>query len=200
MYAPSHFREERTEVLREAISNIALATLVTHGEGQIEANHLPMLLEGDRLYGHFARANPVWQTLKPGADVLAIFLGAHFYTSPNWYPSKAVTGKGVPTWNYISVQVRGTVTLHDDVEWLRAHVGALSHEHEKDRPTPWKVEDAPADYIAGLLRAIVGFEISITGMEGKWKLSQNRPAGDVAGIKHALIREGRDDLAGLLKE
>ena len=199
MYAPAHFREDRPEVLREAIRGIALATLVTNTDGQLEANHLPMLLEGERLFGHFARANPVWKTLKPGAEVLAIFLGPHFYTSPNWYPSKAVSGKGVPTWNYISVHVRGRLTLHDDVEWLRTHVGALSHEHEKDRPVPWKPEDAPGDYIEALLKAIVGYEIAITSIEGKWKLGQNRPAGDGAGIREALLAEGRPDLAELIK-
>jgi transcriptional regulator len=199
MYAPAHFREERADVLRDAVRNIAFATLVTGGEGAVEANHIPLLLNGDTLSGHFARANPVWKTLAPGANALAIFMGPHFYTSPNWYPSKAQTGKGVPTWNYIAVQVRGTLTLHDDVEWLRAHVGALAHEHEHFRPQPWTVEEAPADYIQGLLKAIVGFELSIAGIEGKWKLSQNQPTGDVEGIKDALIREGRDDLAGLMK-
>jgi len=199
MYAPAHFREERAEVLRAAIRNIAFATLVTGGEGKVEANHIPMLLTGDTLSGHFARANPVWKTLASGAPALAIFIGAHFYTSPSWYPSKAQTGKGVPTWNYIAVQVRGRLALYEDSEWLRAHVGALAHEHEHFRPKPWMVEESPADYIQGLLKAIVGFELSITGIEGKWKLSQNRPAGDVQGIKDALIREGRDDLAGLMK-
>jgi len=198
MYVPAHFREERVEVLRDAIRNIAFATLVTGGEGTVEANHIPLLLTGDRLSGHFARANPVWETLVPGASALAIFMGPHFYTSPSWYPSKAQTGKGVPTWNYIAVHVRGTLTLHDDPEWLRAHVGALGHEHEHFRLRPWTVEEAPADYIRTLLKAIVGFKLSITGIEGKWKLSQNRPAGDVEGVKDALIAEGRGDLAGLM--
>ena len=147
MYAPAHFREERAEVLKGAIRNIAFATLVTGGEGAVEANHIPLLLTGDTLSGHFARANPVWQTLQPGAEALAIFMGPHFYTSPNWYPSKAETGKGVPTWNYIAVHVRGHLTLHDDPEWLRAHVGELSHEHEHFRDKPWTVEEAPVDYI-----------------------------------------------------
>jgi transcriptional regulator len=199
MYAPAHFREDRVDVLRDAIRNIAFATLVTGGEGAVEANHIPLLLASDTLSGHFARANPVWKTFAPGAPALAIFMGPHFYTSPSWYPSKAQTGKGVPTWNYIAVQVRGTLTLHDDPQWLRAHVGALANEHERFRLRPWTVDEAPADYIQGLLKAIVGFELSITGIEGKWKLSQNRPAGDVEGIKNALIAEGRDDLAGLMK-
>jgi transcriptional regulator len=126
-------------------------------------------------------------------------MGPHFYTSPNWYPSKAVSGKGVPTWNYIAVHVRGTIALQEDPDWLRAHVGELSHQHEYFRPKPWTPDEAPADYIQGLLRAIVGLEISITSIEGKWKLSQNRPEGDGEGIKQALIAEGRADLAALLK-
>src|ERR1700744_2639974 len=129
MYAPAHFREDRVEVLRDAIRNIAFATVITMGEGRVEANHIPMLLKGATLTGHFARANPVWKTLTSGAEALVLFMGPHFYTSPNWYPSKAATGKGVPTWNYISVHVRGAFTLHEEPEWLRAHVGELSHEH-----------------------------------------------------------------------
>jgi transcriptional regulator len=199
MYAPAHFREDRIEVLRDAIRNLAFATVVTTGEGKVEANHIPMLLKGETLTGHFARANPVWKTLAPGAEALVIFMGPHFYTSPNWYPSKAVSGKGVPTWNYIAVHVRGTITLQEEPEWLRAHVGELSHQHEYFRPKPWSPDEAPGDYIQGLLRAIVGLEISITSIEGKWKLSQNRPEGDGEGIKQALIAEGRADLAALLK-
>jgi transcriptional regulator len=203
MYAPAHFREDRIEVLREAIRNLAFATVITTSEGTVEANHIPLLLKGDTLNdtlaGHFARANPVWKTLSTGAEVLVVFMGPHFYTSPTWYPSKAATGKGVPTWNYIAVHVRGTVTLHEEPEWLRAHVGELSHEHEHFRPTPWAPEQAPADYIQSLIRAIVGIEISITGIEGKWKLGQNRPQGDGEGIRQALVAEGRPDLAELIK-
>jgi len=198
MYIPAHFREDRPEILRDAVRNIGLGTLVTDSGGQVEANHIPMLLDGDKLFGHFAKANFVWQTLEAGAAVLAIFLGPHFYTSPSWYPSKHETGKGVPTWNYISVQVRGRITLYDNVDWLRAHVGALTQQQEQKRVNPWDVEDAPAEYIQSLLRAIVGFEISITEMEGKWKMSQNRSAADILGVKDALTRECRPDLAQLV--
>jgi transcriptional regulator len=150
------------------------------------------------LRGHFARANPAWKNLSPGTDALAIFLGPHAYVSPNWYPSKAETGKAVPTWNYITVHARGRIALHDDAQWLRAHVGRLSETHEAGRPAPWKVEDAPKDYIDGLLRAIVGFELSISRLEGKWKLSQNRTAADIAGVRDALARESCDDIARLM--
>jgi transcriptional regulator len=198
MYVPAHFREDRDDVLRAAVRDIAFGTLITQGADGIEANHLPMLQEGDVLRGHFARANPAWKNLSPGAEALAIFLGPHVYVSPNWYPSKAETGKGVPTWNYITVHARGRIALHDDPQWLRAHVGRLSEVHEAGRPMPWKVEDAPKDYIDGLLRAIVGFELSVASLEGKWKLSQNRAAADIEGVRDALAREGRDDLARLM--
>ena len=197
LYAPPYFKEERPDVLRAAIQNIALATLVTQGPDGILANHLPLLLDGDVLSGHFARANPVWKSAKP--EALAIFMGPQFYVSPNSYPTKHETGKAVPTWNYITVHARGVLTLHQDPEWLRAHVTRLSDSHEMGRPNPWKVSDAPQSYIDGLLRAIVGFELKITSLEGKWKLSQNRPAADIEGVKQALERDGHDDLAALMK-
>ena len=199
MYIPAHFREERDDVLREAMRRYSFATLVTGTEEGVEANHLPLLVEGDMLSGHFARANPVWKALKPGAEALAIFMGPHFYTSPNWYPSKAQTGKGVPTWNYITVHARGAITLHEDTEWLRGHVGRLADIHEAGQPRPWKLEEAPKDYIEGLLGAIVGFELKITKLEGKWKLSQNRVAADIEGVRQALKCQGRGDLADLMR-
>jgi transcriptional regulator len=198
MYVPAHFREDRVEVLLDAMRRIALATLVTEGVGGIEANHLPLLLEDGVLRGHFARANPVWKNLKPETDALAVFLGPHAYVSPSWYPSKAESGKVVPTWNYITVHARGRLTLRDDPAWLRAHVGSLSEAHEAGSKAPWSVTDAPGEYIESLLRAIVGFEISITKLEGKWKLSQNRSAADKDGVREALVRDGRADLAGLM--
>lgn len=193
MYVPDHFREDRADVLHQAIREIAFATLVTPG---LEANHLPMLLSDGVLRGHVARANPVWK----GGDgeALAIFLGPHAYVSPNWYPSKAETGKAVPTWNYLTVHARGSIRWTQDADWLRAHVTALSDAHEAPREEPWKVGDAPASYIDALLRAIVGFELTVTGLEGKWKLSQNREAGDRAGVHEGFSREGRDDIACLM--
>ncbi len=193
MYVPDHFREDRTDVLQQAVREIAFATLVTPG---LDANHLPMLLSDGVLRGHVARANPVWK----GGDgeALAIFLGPHAYVSPNWYPSKAETGKAVPTWNYLTVHARGSIRWTQDADWLRAHVTALSDAHEAPREEPWKVGDAPASYIDALLRAIVGFELTVTGLEGKWKLSQNREAGDRAGVHEGFSREGRDDIACLM--
>src|SRR6478672_3848256 len=150
MYIPDHFREDRPEVLRNAVRRIGFATLVTQG---LDANHLPMLLEGDVLRGHVARANPVWKSGE--GEALAIFLGPHAYVSPNWYPSKAETGKAVPTWNYITVHARGPSRGRQDADWLRANVTAAGATHEAGRPAPWKIGDASASYVDGLLRAIV---------------------------------------------
>jgi transcriptional regulator len=200
MYAPPHFREDRAAVLHDTMRRIGFATLVTQGPDGIEANHLPLLLDTEAgiLRGHVARANPMWQQLQPGAQVLAIYLGPHAYISPNWYPTKAQTGKAVPTWNYLTVHARGTVTVMDDGDWLRAHVTALSDTHEAGRPEPWAVTDAPGAYIDSLLRAIVGIEIAITSLEGKWKLSQNR-AADIEGVREGLRQDGQPALADLMK-
>ncbi len=195
MYVPDHFREDRPDVLHEAMRRIGFATLVTQG---LDANHLPMLLEGGVLRGHVARANPVW---KSGVgEALAIFLGPHAYVSPSWYPSKAETGKAVPTWNYITVHARGAINWIQDSDWLRAHVTALSATHEAGRENPWAIGDAPASYVDGLLRAIVGFELTIAKLEGKWKLSQNRDTADRAGVRDGLVHDGHTDLSRLMSE
>jgi transcriptional regulator len=198
MYVPAHFREDRSRILRDAITRIGFATLITQGADGLDANHVPMLLEGDVLRFHVARANPVWR--EPAPDALAVFLGPHAYVSPSWYPSKAETGKAVPTWNYLTVHARGTLTAIHDADWLRAHVTALSAMHEAGRAEPWAVSDAPGDYIDAMLRAIVGFELAIMKLEGKWKLSQNRPAADRDGVRDALLHEGGEALAKLMGE
>jgi transcriptional regulator len=193
MYVPDHFREDRPEVLQDAMRRIGFATLVTQG---LEANHLPMLLQDGMLRGHVARANPVW---KAGAgEALAIFLGPHAYVSPSWYPGKAETGKAVPTWNYLTVHARGAIRWIQDADWLRAHVTALSAAHETGRAEPWAITDAPASHVDGLLRAIVGFELTIAKLEGKWKLSQNRDAADRTGVREGLLRDGHEDLSRLM--
>ena len=199
MYTPDHFREDRSEVLADAVRQIGFATLVTTG---LEANHLPMLLQDAQdgkqvLRGHVARADPVWKA--GDGEALAIFLGPHAYVSPNWYPSKAETGKAVPTWNYITVHARGSIRWVQDADWLHTHVTALSDAHEASRAEPWKVSDAPASYVDSLLRAIVGFELAVEKLEGKYKLSQNRETADREGVREAFAREGRSDLAGLIK-
>jgi transcriptional regulator len=196
MYVPDAFREDRPDVLRDAMRQIGLATLATQGSDGIEANHLPMLLQGDVLRGHVARANPVWKSGEGKA--LAIFLGPHAYVSPSWYPSKAEHGRAVPTWNYLTVHARGPIRWIADAHWLRAHVTALSDVHEADRSEPWAVSDAPAAYIDTMLRGIVGFEIAVELLEGKWKLSQNRDVTDRDGVREGLLKEGREDIARLI--
>lgn len=195
MYIPDHFREDRTDVLHQAVRQIGFATLVTAGP---DADHLPMLLseDGRFLRGHVARANTVWK--KGDCEALAIFLGPHAYVTPNWYPSKAQTGKAVPTWNYITVHARGNLRWVQDADWLCAHVSALSDSHEAPRENPWKLTDAPASYTDALLRAIVGFELSITALEGKYKLSQNRDAADRAGVREGLARDRQSALSHLM--
>lgn len=195
MYIPEHFREPQIEVLRAFVERHSFGTLVAVTSEGITANHIPMqLLAGPDglgvLRGHIARANPLWRLLESGASVLAIFLGPDHYVSPSWYPSKHEHGKAVPTWNYATVHVRGTIRFIDDPVWLRALVESLTDEHERHNVHPWKVTDAPADYIAGMVRAIVGFEILVSAIEGKFKASQNRSAADRAGVAEALRTAG----------
>ncbi|HEX3755421.1 MAG TPA: FMN-binding negative transcriptional regulator [Rhizomicrobium sp.] len=199
MYVPDHFREDRVPVLHDAIRRIGFGTLVTLDDDGIEANHVPMLLDAEAgiLRGHLARANPQARSLRPGAQALAIFLGPHAYVSPSWYPSKVETGKAVPTWNFIAVHAQGTIVRQQDAAWLRAHVAALTEVHEAARATPWSLADAPSDYLDGMLRAIIGFELAVTRLDGKWKLSQNRSPADIAGVRDGLLREGGEAQATL---
>lgn len=198
MYNPVPFRENRPNVLHDAMRAIGFATLVTQDAEQgFAANHLPMLFADGILRGHVALANPVWKS--DDGPALAIFLGPHAYVSPSWYSGKAVTGTAVPTWNYITVQARGTIRWIHDAGWLKTHVAALSDAHEAGRAEPWVVADAPDSYIDGLLRAIVGFEIAVTALEGKYKLGQNRDETDRAAVREAFAREGRADMARLME-
>ena len=191
MYTPSAFALEDLPELQQQMLGSRLALLVTHGEQGLQASHLPLLLQVDEgphgtLYGHFARANRQWQELQGGAEALVIFAGADAYVSPGFYPSKAEHGKVVPTWNYIAVHAYGTAEVFTDTERLRHLVGALTERHESARAQPWKLADAPTDYIDGMLKAIVGFALPIQRLEGKRKLSQNRSPADVAGVRNGL--------------
>jgi len=191
MYRPAHFDENRASVLRDFVGQHPLAVVVAASATGIVANHIPLMLEagdggGARLRGHIARANSMWQELPSGSEVLAIFQGPSQYISPNWYPSKREHGKVVPTWNYAVVHARGAIAWHHDQAWLRELVAALTDRHEGGQAAPWRVQDAPEEFIQQMLAAIVGFEISVTSMVGKWKLSQNRNAADRAGVVAAL--------------
>lgn len=198
MYNPAHFREDRADVLHDAMRTIGFATLVTpDAELGFVANPVPMLWRDGVLCGHVARANPVWKA--GDGPALAVFLGPHAYVSPGWYPSKVATGKAVPTWNYLTVQARGPIRWIHDAAWLKLLVSELSDMHEAGRDHPWSVSDAPESYIDTMMRAIVGFEIAVTALEGKYKLSQNRDADDRAGVRAAYDREGRADIARLME-
>jgi len=206
MYVPVHFNEDRIEVLHDAIRSYGFATLVTSGEAELEASHLPMLLDKDpapfgTLFGHLARANPQWRRAKPGAEALAIFLGPNAYITPSWYATKQQTGKVVPTWNYLAVHAYGTLSFQENPEALRHHVSRLTETHEAGRAAPWAVTDAPADYVEQMLRAIVGFRLKITRLEGKWKMSQNRPEQDQAEVREGLAREtGESPIVEIMAE
>jgi transcriptional regulator len=194
MYVPALFKEDRVAVLHDAIRQYGFGTLVTLGEGGLEASHIPLLLEGEpaplgTIMGHLARANPQWRQVKPDVETLAIFLGPNTYITPSWYPTKRESGKVVPTWNYLAIHAYGTLSFYDDAEELRAHVSKMTATHEAPRAAPWAVSDAPADFVDQMLHAIVGFKLRITRLEGKWKMSQNRPARDVSGVLEGLKSE-----------
>lgn len=206
MYTPSAFNDEELASLHCLIEQTRLAILVSHDENGIQASHLPLLFnpgEGPfgTLYGHLAKANRQWHALQNGAEVLVIFAGADAYVSPGFYPSKAEHGKVVPTWNYQAVHVHGRAEVFSDPDRLLTLVSALTDKHESGRALPWKVADAPADYIDKMLGAIVGFALPISGLEGKRKLSQNRSAEDIAGVREGLVAtaDARDlELAKLM--
>ena len=196
MYQPAHFVEQDPHTLLALMKAHPLATLV-RGGAELAADILPLEVErvgeGWRITGHVARANPLWREAD-GQPVLALFQGPQGYVSPNWYPSKAQHGKAVPTWNYTMVQVHGTLRAIDDAPWLRAFVTRLTERHEGGRAAPWHVTDAPADFIDTMLKAIVGIEIEVTRVEGKFKLSQNRSAEDRTGVVLGLEADATQGL------
>ena len=194
MYCPRHFREERIETLLEFVMRHPLATLVTLADGRPDANHVPVLLDRTRgamgsLCGHVARANPLWRTTSDDSEVLVLFHGAEAYVSPSSYPSKQVDGRVVPTWNYAVVHARGRIRWYHDRARLQQLVSALTDRHEAAQRAPWAVGDAPASYLEAMLKAIVGFEIELCGLDGKFKASQNKTEADRDGIRAALAAD-----------
>jgi transcriptional regulator len=201
MYMPKHFEETRVPTLHALIRAHPFGALVTLAGGALDANHVPFEIDPEpapfgTLRAHVARANPVWREARD-TPVLVIFQGPSTYVSPAWYPTKQDTGKVVPTWNYAVVHAHGTLRAIDDRAWLRAFVETLTNRHEASRPDPWAVTDAPADYVDGMVAGIVGLEVPIARLVGKWKVSQNRPAQDRAGVVEGLRREGGEDAAAM---
>jgi transcriptional regulator len=202
MYLPGHFEETRIEVLHDLIRAHPLGALVTLGPDGPEANHIPFEIDPEpapfgTLRAHVARANPLWKAIAADGRALAIFQGAQAYVSPSWYPSKREGGKVVPTWNYAVVHAYGTLRAIEDRTWLRALVERLTDRHEARRAAPWKVSDAPAGFVEQMLGAIVGIELTVTRLTGKWKTSQNRPAADRAGVVEGLLADGGEAAAAM---
>ncbi len=198
MYVPSHFRLDEAAT-RRFLAGGATADLVTVTPRGLVATFLPVLYEPapdgyGSLVGHVARANDHWQ-LPVLADALMILHGPDAYISPSWYPSKAVDGRVVPTWDYVTAHVYGRLLVHDDAAWLESLVHRLTAKHEANNPRPWSVDDAPAPYVAGQLRAIVGVEVAINRVEAKAKWSQNRPGDDIDGVVKGLRAAGRQEAA-----
>jgi transcriptional regulator len=194
MYQPPHHREDRLEVQHALIRAHPLGTLVTLGSGGLVANALPFVLDADSgllgtLKVHLARANGQWRDFDPGVEALVIFQGVERYITPSWYATKRETGKVVPTWNFVVVQARGPMRIIEDRAWLAAQIAALTAEHEAGRTEPWSVTDAPAPFVEAQLKGIVGIEIPISHIEGKWKVSQNRPEADRRGVVEGLRLE-----------
>ena len=206
MYVPKHFEENDVSVLHALIKAHPLGAWVTQGDRELLANHIPFLLDPARgehgtLIGHVARLNQVWRSFSTTSDSIVIFQGAEAYITPSWYPSKPAHGKVVPTWNYAVVHAHGLPRIIEDRDWLLEHVIQLTAAHEGAEAIPWKVSDAPADFIEGLTAAIVGVEIPLTRLVGKWKVSQNRTEADRIGVAAGLqARGGESDcsMAGLV--
>jgi len=208
MYIPTANSETRLPVLRQMMAAHPLAAVVTLGQDGLIATHLPLVLEDDGsefgvLKGHVSRANPQWRSPAPDVEALAIFSGAQHYISPNWYPSKLEDGKEVPTWNYVVVHAYGSLRVVEDAGWILAHLNSLVDTHEAQFAAPWQVSDAPAGFIASQMKGIVGFEIPIRRLEGKWKMSQNRNEADRLGAIEGLSGLGTTEsvaVAGLIDD
>lgn len=201
MYIPKAFEETDVEVMHALIRASPLATLVTLSSSGLNANHIPLYLSDSpapfgALWGHVARANPILADLENGGEVLAVFQGPDAYITPSWYATKQETGKVVPTWNYVAVHAHGCLRVVDDAVWLRAQLDALTAQSEAPFAEPWVVSDAPSEFTERLMTAIIGVEMVITRLQGKWKVSQNQPsqnqASVVAGLKASGLPEAME--------
>lgn len=200
MYVPTTFRDARMEALHAAIAKSGLAILVTLQPDGMIASHVPMLLDPapgpyGTLLGHLAKPNPQCAGAVPGTEALAIFQGEEGYITPSYYETKRQTGKVVPTWNYAAIHAYGRITFFSDADRLLDLVTRLTDKQEGNRSLPWAVRDAPKDFVAGMLKGIIGFSIALTRIEGKRKMSQNRPEQDVTGVIAGLMADGQEALA-----
>lgn len=195
VYTPKHFEETNVGLLHGVMRAHPFGALVTLTPDGLHANHIPFLVYADpspfgTLHGHVARANPLWRDARTDSEALAIFQGEDRYISPSWYPSKQETRKVVPTWNYVVVHAHGQLRFIDDPSWVRPHLEALTREHESSREAPWSINDAPPEYVDAMIEQIVGVEMPIARLQGKWKVSQNRSERDRRGVIEGLTHEG----------
>lgn len=208
MYIPDLFEEQRLPVLHELVRAYPLGLLVVASAEGLEAHHVPFFLSPHpepygALHGHVARANPVWQKVTAKQPVMVVFSGPEAYVSPSWYPTKQEHGRVVPTWNYAAVHAHGTLRVMDDPVWLRRQIDALTMHQEATFESPWSVSDAPDDFIDRIIQAIVGIELTLTRLEGKWKISQNQPPQNQEGVIQGLKASGRPgsmEMAGLMQQ
>ncbi|MGN6771962.1 MAG: FMN-binding negative transcriptional regulator [Rhizobiaceae bacterium] len=203
MYVPPHFREPRSDVLYGLIEHNPLGVLITHGRNGLDANHIPFHLDRSRgehgvLACHVARANSVWQDVSTGDEVLVVFRSTDAYVSPNWYPSKHEHHRQVPTWNYLVVHAHGRITVRDEESFVRRNVALLTKTHEASQPLPWKMGDAPREFIDTMVKAIVGLEIEITRIVGKAKLSQNKEVRDIRTAGETLLAQGSQTIGAAM--
>jgi transcriptional regulator len=202
MYLPKHFLVEDPAILGQLISEYPLATIVGNLDGHLEVNHLPLMLSEDKtkLYGHIARTNPLTKVAQSDSpSVTAIFNGPNAYVTPSWYPTKQETGKVVPTWNYAVVHAEGSIKLVDNPDWLRSHVAQMTDIHEPTYQSTWKLADAPEEYVQMMLKAIIGIEIDIQSLIGKFKLSQNQPAQNYDAVLKQLEKSPQEALQEMLQ-
>ncbi len=207
MHIPNKFKQDDAKLLEDIIRQYSFATLITQSKMGLEANHIPFFLHQEKgkniLQGHIAKANPLWKNVDDQSEVLITFNGPNYYISPNYYPTKKVHGKAVPTWNYISVHVRGKMSYIHDNDWNLAMLHNLSDQHEAKHLKPWSVSDAPEDYIQKMMTAIVGLEIHVSSITGQWKLSQNQPDENKHGAIKGLYEENvyeAEKMAELIKK
>ncbi len=201
MYEVRHFAEDRLAVQHELIEAHPLGLMICNdADGRLAANQIPFMLlpelgEFGTLRAHVARANPQWTELQSVQECLVVFQGEEAYVSPNWYPSKQQHGKVVPTWNYVTVHVWGKPVVIDDPAWIRAQVDQMTEKHEATQSKPWAVDDAPIDFTSSMIKGVVGIEIAISDIKGKWKVSQNRSREDISGVSTGLSASGKDAIA-----
>ena len=192
MHIPQIFEQDDSAQLKGIIRTYPFATLITYSDSGLEANHIPFFLNRsdnkDVLQGHISKTNPLWKKLNDKSEVLVVFHGPNSYISPGYYPTKLETGKVVPTWNYVTVHVKGVMSYIHDQNWNMAMIENLTNQHEADQPSPWSISDAPEEFNQKMLSAIVGIEIEISSMVGKWKASQNQPERNKQGVVAGLSK------------